>query len=135
MTRITALLGATASIAAAAAIAVAAATAATGPARGHRVAPPPQVTRACELWRGLGWPATERPMTYQVPGGYLRGGNTFGDREGHLPSSGAYHEYDVNPRPAPQTHRDAERLVRDGDTTQTWYSLDHYRTFHSAPGC
>ena len=47
---------------------------------------------------------------------------------GHLP------RVRVNPRPTPPIHRDAERLVRDQETNQIWYSDDHYTNFREITG-
>ncbi|WP_380279087.1 ribonuclease domain-containing protein [Kitasatospora purpeofusca] len=98
---------------------------------------PPQVERACHSWLGLGWPVNPRPVDFRLPGPqYIRGSNPYGNRSGDLPSGGAYHEYDVNPRPTSATHRDAERLVRDGATDRTWYTSDHYANFREiSDGC
>ncbi|GAA1936531.1 ribonuclease domain-containing protein [Kitasatospora viridis] len=92
---------------------------------------PAQVARACGLWHDqLDWPATVRPVDYRLSDGrYLRGGNEYDNRDGDLPAATGYHEYDVNPRPAPNTRRDAERLVREVATGQVWYSADHYADF------
>ncbi|MEV7778085.1 ribonuclease domain-containing protein [Kitasatospora sp. NPDC088351] len=98
---------------------------------------PAQVGRACAIWRDLDWPTTARPVDYRIPGPeYIRGGNPYGNRSGDLPAGGQYHEYDVNPRPTPTTHRDAERIIRDEDTRQVWYTDDHYDNFREiAGGC
>ncbi|MFF2354669.1 ribonuclease domain-containing protein [Kitasatospora sp. NPDC058115] len=98
---------------------------------------PPQVERACRIWLGLGWPANPRPVDFRLPGPeFIRGGNPYGNRSGDLPAGAPYREYDVNPRPTPTTHRDAERLVRDEATDRTWYTADHYADFREiADGC
>ncbi|MFC8452563.1 ribonuclease domain-containing protein [Kitasatospora sp. NPDC057223] len=98
---------------------------------------PPQVERACHIWEDLTWPTNPRPVDFRIPGpAYIRGGNPYGNRSGDLPGGGAYHEYDVNPRPTPTTHRDAERLVRDEATDQVWYTDDHYTNFlEISDGC
>ncbi|SDT75232.1 Guanyl-specific ribonuclease Sa [Streptomyces sp. TLI_053] len=96
---------------------------------------PGQVERACHIWRGIGWPINSRPVDFRIPGpAYIRGSNPYGNRSGDLPSGGAYHEYDVNPRPTPATHRDAERLVRDDNSERTWYTDDHYANFREISG-
>ncbi|MFE6055560.1 ribonuclease domain-containing protein [Kitasatospora sp. NPDC056446] len=96
---------------------------------------PEQVARACAIWGDLGWPTNAQPVDYRIPDGdYIRGSNPYGNRSGDLPHGGAYHEYDVNPRPTPTTHRDAERLVRDENTAQVWYSGDHYANFREIDG-
>ncbi|MFE7564798.1 ribonuclease domain-containing protein [Kitasatospora sp. NPDC057500] len=98
---------------------------------------PPQVERACRIWLGLGWPANLRPVDFRLPGPeFIRGSNPYGNRSGDLPAGGVYHEYDVNPRPTPTTHRDAERLVRDEAAERTWYTADHYANFREiSEGC
>ncbi|WP_328956577.1 ribonuclease domain-containing protein [Kitasatospora purpeofusca] len=98
---------------------------------------PPQVDRACRVWEGIEWPTNPRPVDFRIPGPeFIRGGNPYGNRSGDLPAGGAYHEYDVNPRPTAKTHRDAERLVRDERTEQTWYTDDHYANFREiSEGC
>ncbi|MFD7450496.1 ribonuclease domain-containing protein [Kitasatospora sp. NPDC059827] len=96
---------------------------------------PLQVARACDIWRELSWPATPEPVNYQLPeGGYIRGGNPYGNRSGDLPHATTYHEYDVNPRLTANTHRDAERLVRDTATHRVYYSDDHYTDFREIDG-
>ncbi|MER5355034.1 ribonuclease domain-containing protein [Kitasatospora sp. NPDC002551] len=98
---------------------------------------PPQVERACHIWFDLGWPTNPRPVDFRLPGPeYIRGSNSYGNRSGDLPAGAPYHEYDVNPRPTPTTHRDAERLVRDEATARTWYTFDHYANFREiSSGC
>ncbi|MFF7587182.1 ribonuclease domain-containing protein [Kitasatospora purpeofusca] len=98
---------------------------------------PEQVERACRIWESLEWPTGPRPVDFRIPGPeFVRGSNPYGNRSGDLPAGGAYHEYDVNPRPTPNTHRDAERLVRDERTEQTWYTSDHYANFREiSEGC
>ncbi|MFC5668105.1 ribonuclease domain-containing protein [Kitasatospora misakiensis] len=98
---------------------------------------PPQVEQACRIWERLEWPTNPRPVDFRIPGPeFIRGGNPYGNRSGDLPAEGSYREYDVNPRPTPTTHRDAERLVRDPAATRVWYSSDHYNNFREiASGC
>ncbi|MFE3874483.1 ribonuclease domain-containing protein [Kitasatospora sp. NPDC059146] len=98
---------------------------------------PPQVARACDIWRQLEWPATPQPITYRLPDGeFIRGGNPYGNRSGDLPHATTYHEYDVNPRPTANTHRDAERIVRDTVSKRVYYSDDHYADFREISyGC
>ncbi len=98
---------------------------------------PSQVERACHIWLDLAWPTNTRPVDFVIPGPeYIRGSSPYGNRSGDLPSGGAYHEYDVNPRPTPTTHRDAERLIRDEATEQVWYTSDHYANFREiSEGC
>ncbi|MEW1865601.1 ribonuclease domain-containing protein [Streptomyces sp. NPDC088194] len=96
---------------------------------------PAQVAQACAIWEGLGWPGTPKPTDYRtLDGQYIRGGNPYGNRSGDLPHEDTYREYDVNPRPTPTTHRDAERIVRDQATHQVWYSDDHYSNFREIRG-
>ncbi|MEV6976731.1 ribonuclease domain-containing protein [Kitasatospora sp. NPDC093806] len=96
---------------------------------------PPQVEQACRIWRDLDWPTNSHPVDFPLPDKeFIRGSNPYRNRSGDLPSGGAYHEYDVNPRPTPATHRDAERLVRDQATTQVWYTADHYANFREISG-
>ncbi|MFE6749151.1 ribonuclease domain-containing protein [Kitasatospora purpeofusca] len=98
---------------------------------------PPQVERACRIWEKLGWPTNPRPVDFRIPGPeYIRGGNPYGNRSGDLPTNGMYREYDVNPRPTPSTHRDAERLVREVRSGLTWFTGDHYADFREiSEGC
>ncbi|GHF60469.1 hypothetical protein GCM10018790_43070 [Kitasatospora xanthocidica] len=98
---------------------------------------PPQVEQACRIWERLDWPVSPTPVDYRIPGpDFIRGSNPYGNRSKDLPAGGDYHEYDVNPRPTPTTHRDAERLVRDRHTAQVWYSADHYANFREiSEGC
>ncbi|WP_346012501.1 ribonuclease domain-containing protein [Streptomyces sp. SID3343] len=98
---------------------------------------PAQVKEACQIWKGLRWPAADRPRDYPVAGTDLviRGSNVYGNRSGDLPTAGKYREYDVNPR-LPGRHRDAERIVRDNGTHTVWYTGDHYANFREiSSGC
>jgi RHS repeat-associated protein len=61
------------------------------------------------------------------------GGRVFKNRDGKLPSSGRYREYDVDPRPPKGGHRNAERLVVDEVSGRAWYTDDHYNTFVEIP--
>jgi len=98
---------------------------------------PAQVAQACETWGGLGWPGTHKPKDYRtVEGEFIRGGNQYHNRSKDLPVQDTYREYDVNARPTASTRRDAERLIRDQDTDQVWYTDDHYANFREiAGGC
>lgn len=62
----------------------------------------------------------------EPPEGY-EGGREFKNREGKLPD-GEYKEYDVDPKVSGQS-RNAERIVRDQNTGQRYYTPDHYDTF------
>jgi len=120
------------------------------PAPSHVVAPAPadvldparpleafpvQVARACETWGGLGWPGSNKPKDYRtVEGEFIRGGNPYRNRSGDLPLQDTYREYDVNARPTATTRRDAERLIRDQNTDQVWYTDDHYANFREITG-
>jgi len=66
--------------------------------------------------------------TGKAPDGYV-GGRVFGNREGILPPSGRYREYDVDPAPGSGSSRNAERIVIDENSGQAWYTADHYKTF------
>jgi ribonuclease T1 len=67
--------------------------------------------------------------TGQPPPGYV-GGTVFQNREGRLPESGDYREFDIDPH---EGHRNAERIVVDWNTKQAWYTGDHYQTFIPLP--
>ena len=62
------------------------------------------------------------------PKGY-KGGRKFENKEGKLPKGGNYREYDVNPKVKGKS-RGTERIVKDVDTGKSWYTPDHYETFH-----
>ncbi|MBM7368062.1 ribonuclease domain-containing protein [Gordonia hydrophobica] len=76
------------------------------------------------------------PESANAPG--TRGGDTFRNREGNLPTRTAtgkrvtYKEWDVNPRKRGQG-RDAERIVTGSDGS-AWYTADHYRSFDQIRG-
>ncbi|GLF94998.1 ribonuclease domain-containing protein [Streptomyces yaizuensis] len=98
---------------------------------------PGQVKEACGIWKELTWPRASRATDHPVVNTRLviRGANVYHNRSGDLPAAGHYREYDVNPR-VPGTRRDAERLVRDTDTTAVWYTADHYANFREiSSGC
>lgn len=71
------------------------------------------------------------PGSANAPG--TRGGATFGNRDGILPTKDAsgnpitYREWDVNPN-VPDQRRDLERIVTCSDGS-AWYTTDHYETF------
>ena len=57
-----------------------------------------------------------------------KGGRIFRNREGKLPSSRTYYEYDVHPL-QPGITRGTERLVIDQEKQLFYYTRDHYNTF------
>ena len=63
------------------------------------------------------------------PDGYV-GGRVFENREGRLPASGDYREFDVDPH---NGQRNAERLIVEWNTKKAWYTGDHYQTFIPLP--
>ena len=67
--------------------------------------------------------------TGQPPEGYV-GGRVFENREGHLPASGDYREFDVDPH---NGNRNAERIIVEWNTKKAWYTADHYQTFIPLP--
>ncbi|MCP2334520.1 Guanyl-specific ribonuclease Sa [Actinoalloteichus cyanogriseus DSM 43889] len=95
---------------------------------------PDQVGRACGTWADLSWPVNDQAVDHPAGGGLvIRGGNQYHNYGEDLPLDGSYREYDVNPRP-PGERRDAERLVRDRDTHEVWYTADHYESFRLISG-
>jgi hypothetical protein len=61
--------------------------------------------------------------------GYV-GGKAFKNRQAKLPLGRKYKEFDVDPKPASGTSRNAERIVVDVDNPRrAWYTPDHYETF------
>jgi guanyl-specific ribonuclease Sa len=57
------------------------------------------------------------------------GGQKFANRNGALPP-GDYREYDIYPRPPPNSGgRDDKRIVIDVGTQTMFYTADHYVTF------
>jgi guanyl-specific ribonuclease Sa len=62
-----------------------------------------------------------------APKGY-KGGRTFKNTEGRLPSDGTYQEYDIHPY-TKGINRGKERIVRDSKSGKAWYTSDHYDTF------
>lgn len=66
---------------------------------------------------------------WSPPPGYA-GGKKFVDKNGSLPSGGDYKEYDIYPKPPPNSGgRDAKRIVIDIGTQIMFYTADHYATF------
>jgi hypothetical protein len=66
---------------------------------------------------------------WSPPKGYA-GGKAFVDRNGSLPSGGNYKEYDIYPKPPPNSGgRSGKRIVIDVDTQAMFYTADHYVTF------
>jgi guanyl-specific ribonuclease Sa len=65
---------------------------------------------------------------WSPPKGYA-GGKKFANKNGTLPP-GDYREYDIYPRPPPNSGgRDAKRIVIDVGTQTMFYTADHYVTF------
>lgn len=68
-----------------------------------------------------------------APGGY-EGGRTFQNREGHLDDDlGPFREYDVHPL-VPGQDRGPERIVLGPSDAASYYTPDHYETFHTMYG-
>jgi guanyl-specific ribonuclease Sa len=65
----------------------------------------------------------------RAPEGY-EGGRVFENREGQLPATGDYREFDVDPHNGP---RNADRIIVEWNSKQAWYTGDHYRTFIPMP--
>ena len=71
------------------------------------------------------------PQAANAPG--TRGGSSFEDRDGHLPTTDGsgkpitYKEWDVDPK-LPDQNRVGGRIVTASDGS-AWYAPDHYATF------
>jgi guanyl-specific ribonuclease Sa len=66
---------------------------------------------------------------WSPPKGYA-GGKKFVDKNGTLPPDGDYKEYDIYPKPPPNSGgRDAKRIVIDVGTQIMFYTADHFATF------
>lgn len=66
---------------------------------------------------------------WSPPQGYA-GGKQFMDKFNKLPSGGWYLEYDIYPKPPPNTGgRDAKRLVINKNNQETYYTADHFSSF------
>ncbi|SCG45822.1 ribonuclease [Micromonospora halophytica] len=79
-------------------------------------------------WAAKGFPTSRGWYTWSG-GLYNFAGGRFYNREGQLPASAAYYEYDVYPRPYGAS-RDAYRIVVNKSTGKTWFSPDHYANFY-----
>lgn len=79
-------------------------------------------TWASKGYPGKGW--------YSWPNGQCNyTGGTFQNREGQLPASHTYQEFDVYPRTC-NAARDAYRIVRDRTNGYVYFSPDHYVNFY-----
>jgi hypothetical protein len=66
---------------------------------------------------------------WAAPRGYA-GGKEFVDKNGDLPPGGEYKEYDIYPKPPPNSGgRDAKRVVIDKVSQSMFYTDDHFATF------
>ncbi|WP_231956950.1 MULTISPECIES: ribonuclease domain-containing protein [unclassified Actinoplanes] len=83
---------------------------------------------AYEGWSELGWPISRGWYSWSSGKCSYAGGEYY-NNNGQLPYGDTFWEYDVYPRNC-GAHRDAYRIVVDGDTGQAWYSPDHYSDFH-----
>ena len=61
------------------------------------------------------------------PPGY-KGNRVYENDNQALPEGGDYREYDIDPN-VRGTPRNAERIVVDRNTGESWYTPDHYNTF------
>jgi ribonuclease T1 len=93
-------------------------TASTAPTSPH-ASVPDKALKVLQVVRTTGNP----------PDGYV-GGRVFENREGRLPASGDYREFDVDPH---NGQRNAERLIVEWNTKKAWYTGDHYQTFIPLP--
>ncbi|MEV6982839.1 ribonuclease domain-containing protein [Sphaerisporangium sp. NPDC051017] len=83
---------------------------------------------AASVWSSKGYPTTAGWYTWP-DGRYNYTGGTFQNREGQLPASGTYNEYDVYSR-ARGAARDAYRIVVNRSTGAVWFSPNHYTDFY-----
>ena len=60
---------------------------------------------------------------------YNIGGDTFFNREGHLPGNNSYIECDIYTRGSSISSRGAERIVFTKDGSKVYYTSDHYDSF------
>ncbi|MFI6600556.1 ribonuclease domain-containing protein [Nonomuraea sp. NPDC050536] len=80
------------------------------------------------IWATKGYPTTSG--WYPWPNGrYNYTGGRFYNREGQLPSTATYYEYDVYSR-SRGAARDAYRIVVNRSTGVTWFSPNHYTDFY-----
>lgn len=85
-----------------------------------------------DWWADEGWPRTGSNEEYQTQdpstGGtvWIWGGETYrNDSSPQLPS-GTYNSYDADFLTSKGENRGADRLVRDANTHETYYTDDHY---------
>lgn len=69
-----------------------------------------------------------RSVRHLRPQKGFKGGKLFRNREGKLPGSRQYYEYDVHPY-RPGVSRGPERLLTDPSKQHFYYTRDHYNTF------
>ncbi|MER8105999.1 ribonuclease domain-containing protein, partial [Kitasatospora sp. NPDC094016] len=89
------------------------------------------VTKACAIWNDLKWPSQKSRYEYTLDNNrVIVTGGLFKNTEGHLSKDGDYREYDVNSsKPSQDASRGKERLVRDRNSMDVWYTDTHYDSF------
>lgn len=116
-------------------------TAAPATAAAHSAAPTAQhavaacaaeATEFADWWTDKGWPRTGSNEEYQTTDPdngntvWIWGGETYrNDSDPQLPS-GTYNSYDADFLTSQDQNRGADRLVRDANTHETYYTSDHY---------
>lgn len=118
-------------------------TAAPATAAAHHAAPAatriaacaPEATEFADWWTSEGWPRTGSNEEYQTTDPdngdtvWIWGGETYrNDSDPQLPS-GTYNSYDADFLTSQDENRGADRLVRDANTHETYYTDDHYASW------
>ena len=106
----------------------------TAPAAHVAACPAPSASFA-QWWADYGWPRTGSNEEYQVQDpsdgdtAWIWGGETYrNDSSPRLPS-GTYNSYDAEFLNSEGQNRGADRLVRDANTHETYYTDDHYESW------
>lgn len=103
----------------------------------HAGAPPVQASAQCanpvaiaHWWQSRHWPRNGKKQ-YRFDQGdlirYIWGGEKYKNVSQPKLPNGNYNAYDVNSHGSATAHRDAERLVRNANNGDLYYTPNHYR--------
>jgi hypothetical protein len=105
----------------------------------HAIAPAHATVRACGCpstaydmlhgWESLGFPSGAGWREVGVHQ-WLYGGAVHQNREGQLPRSASYREYDAQVYTVRGQARGAKRIVIDVHSRVAWYTPNHYTDFY-----
>lgn len=93
----------------------------------------PESAEFADWWSGKGWPRTGTNKEYETTNDgstvWIWGGETYRNSSDPKLPDGTYNSYDAVFLTDQDQNRGTDRLVREADTHETYYTDDHYESW------